>query len=68
MKKKILLSLVGAVCFGFLFSYNLVNNNRTLKADNIDALATEIPKKDDNYKFWSGSDCEFAGSIVCYIP
>ena len=67
MKKKILLSLVGLVCFGFLFSYSLVNEKNSLKADNIEALAKEAPA-DKDYKFWSGSDCEFAGGNVCYIP
>ncbi|NOU62036.1 hypothetical protein [Marinifilum caeruleilacunae] len=70
MKKKFFLSVAGIACFGFLYSYNLFKEGNTLKADNTAALAKMVSHGNfdsDDYKFWSGSDCEFAGSTVCYI-
>lgn len=47
MKKKVILLVVGVVCFGFLFSYSLVDNNTTLEAENVKAFADVI--KHDSY-------------------
>ncbi|WP_421917790.1 hypothetical protein [Marinifilum sp.] len=47
MKKKILLSLVGVVCFGFLFSHSLVSNENSIETDNLKVLAKEV-KPDEN--------------------
>lgn len=62
MKKKIILSLVTVVSFGFLFSYNIVKSGDSLQADNVEALAAS-----GKYRWWNPSvgDCDTGGVNVC---